>query len=688
MKSVVLALFSLCALGQAATFHSKEHPIEGVIHLLEDLQVQAKEEGEKDASTYQKFTYWCSNAQKDITASMDAHKETLATTNDNIKADKSDIMALEFAIRKLTKEISRREASNARALEKRQEDEEEYNEDQTDYDDTIKAFKTAIKAMEMTQFAQVSSQKVLVAKRAVKKAMVLAESRATEEQMRVFKSFLQTSAAPKTQGVDHHGSVVIDLLKSLMADFEKQKAESIKEETEDKNQYNLAKQAQDYAIKEANSNKDAKNTDLSDKQSSLAENEATRDDEEGSLASDTAQLNSVKADCTQKANEWDVRSKTRMGEIEAMSMAVEILAKVTNVRNPDTHEQPKKVYLQKEVSLLQITDPKEKAVALLKEAAGKTHSKALQKLATEIGAFAGPFDKIKAMIQKMVFRLMAEQKDEDDHKNWCDMELEKSNTSKDDKDNKMELLNAKIATAEAEVADLTKGIAEDDESASDITKYMEEEKELRKENHDENVATIKDAQDAQQAVADATAVLKTFYKESGQIAKEPYEFVQTEKKEIDLPENPSTWDASYTGVADPNAEGSGVLAILGECGQNFASMEADAASQEESDEKAFQDDMTAQSMDKAEKEKSSEMKGSRKTALMQKLEGMTENKAHLTKELEAVNTYLKDLEPACVSGDSSYAERKAARSDEITALRKAQTILEEAFKPSAFLQKK
>merc|ERR1719160_1270693 len=156
---------------------------------------------------------------------------------------------------------------------------------------------------------------------------------------------------------------------------------------------------------------DAKNTDLSDKQSSLAENEATRDDEEGFLASDTAQLNSVKADCTQKANEWDVRSKTRMGEIEAMSMAVEILAKVTNVRNPDTHEQPKKVYLQKEVSLLQITAPKEKAVALLKEAAGKTHSKALQ---------------------KMVFRLMAEQKDEDDHKNWCDMELEKSNTSKDD----------------------------------------------------------------------------------------------------------------------------------------------------------------------------------------------------------------------------------------------------------------
>merc|ERR1719482_487568 len=610
---------------------------------------------------------------------MNKHKETLEETNDNIKADKSSIMALEFAIRKLTKEISRREASNARALEKRQ-------EDQQDYEDTIKAFDTAIKAMELTQaqdFLQTSkpaqAQKVLVAKRAVKKAMVLAESRATEEQLKVFKSFIQTGAAPHSQGVDKHGSVVIDLLKSLKADFEKQKVESTKEETEDKNQYNLAKQAQDYAIKEANSNKDTKSTDLSD-------NEATRDDEEGALASDTAQLNSVKADCTTKANEWDVRSKTRMGEIEAMSMAVKILEKVTNVRNPDTHEQPAKVYLQEKVSLLQISDPKAKAMNLLKEVAVKTHSKALQKLATEIGAFAGPFDKIKAMIQKMVFRLMADQKDEDDHKNWCDMELEKSNESKDDKDNRMELLDAKIATANADVAKLTKEIADDDQSASDITKYMEEEKELRKENKDENVATIKDAQDAQQAVADATAVLKNFYKESRMIAKEPYEFVQT-KKDVDLPENPATWDSSYTGVADPEAEGTGVLSILGECGKNFASMEADAASQEETDEKAFQDDMTAQSMDKAEKEKSAEMKGSRKTALMQKLEGMNENKAHLTKELEAVNTYLKDLEPACVSGDSSYAERKAARSDEITALRKAQNILQDAFNPG-FLQKK
>merc|ERR1719171_2737341 len=100
--------------------------------------------------------------------------------------------------------------------------------------------------------------------------MIYAETQATKKQMQVFHSFLQ--AAPPTKAVETHGSVVIDLLKSLKADFEKQQVESTKEETADKNQYNLAKQAQDYAISEANSNRDDKNQDLSVKKSSLADN--------------------------------------------------------------------------------------------------------------------------------------------------------------------------------------------------------------------------------------------------------------------------------------------------------------------------------------------------------------------------------------------------------------------------------
>merc|ERR1719160_1052490 len=123
------------------------------------------------------------------------------------------------------------------------------------------------------------------------------------------------------------------------------------------------------------------------------------------------------------------------------------------------------------ISFLQIEDPKTKAVNLLKKAATAAHSKALQKLAQEISTFDGPFDKIKQMIQKMIFRLMSEQKDEDDHKNWCDLETEKSTESKDDKDEKIKVFKAKISEHDTAIKLLVEKIAENNEKAETITQY-------------------------------------------------------------------------------------------------------------------------------------------------------------------------------------------------------------------------
>merc|ERR1719240_2357063 len=340
------------------------------------------------------------------------------------------------------------------------------------------------------------------------------------------------------------------------------------------------------------------------------------------------------------------------------------------------------------VSFLQIEDPKVKAVNLLKKAASTAHSKALQKLAQEISTFDGPFDKIKQMIQKMIFRLMSEQKDEDDHKNWCDLETEKSTESKDDKDEKITVFKAKIAEHDTAIKLLVEQIASNNEKAETITKYMEEETELRNENHEEIVATIKDSQDAQAALTSAIAVLKDFYKESGMIAKEPWEFVQiASRRDVELPDNPDTGDSSYTGVTDPKSGADGVLTLLNETMQKFSQMEADAKVSDETDQKNYEGDMQAKKIELEETKQDTSMKTTKKDSLQEKMEGLAAQLKHTTSEFDAVVQYLKDLQPACGEGDSSYEDRKKARADEITALRKAQTILEDAFRAKAFLQK-
>merc|ERR1719160_1594428 len=190
----------------------------------------------------------------------------------------------------------------------------------------------------------------------------------------------------------------------------------------------------------------------------------------------------------------------------------------------------------------------------------------------------GPFDEVTQMIQKMIFRLMAEQKDEDDHKNWCDQELEKTNTSKVNKEDKIAELSMKIDEATAKIAKLGEEIQAANDMVAAIEAHVKEATEIRTIGKEENAKALKDAQNAQAAISNAIAVLEAFYKESGMIEKQPYEFLQ---QPVELPESPSTWDAGYTGVSDPAGQLDGIITVLKACSSDFATMEADTRAQEE-----------------------------------------------------------------------------------------------------------
>lgn len=202
----------------------------------------------------------------------------------------------------------------------------------------------------------------------------------------------------------------------------------------------------------------------------------------------------------------------------------------------------------------------------------------------------------------------------------------------------------------------------------------------------ENALAIKDSEAAQTAVANAIAVLTEFYKSSGEVPKEDWEFVQ---RGVDVGDKPDTWGSSYTGVSDPAQQPGGIIAILEATNEKFAQMEADTRAQESQDQEMYDEDTQSHAIEKAKRAKEGEMKTNEKKRLVSKINSLTKTKKHVSDELEATQIYLRDLQPACVDGDSTYEDRKAARTKEIDALHKAQDILAEAFKEgSAFLQRK
>merc|ERR1719386_541671 len=357
------------ALARAA---AAEHPIGGVISLLQKLEIQSKEEGAAEAASFHKFTYWCKSSEKTLTKAIAKEKKEIASLADKIDGLTADIATLGEDITDLDTQVKTLTTAGEKAKAVRDDEKDLYDEEQKNFEDTISAIDEAITAMKDSKASllQTDSEKV------VEKAMTLAEA--------------MGKPAAKTYSFKSGG--IIETFKGMKAEFEADKLDSTSAETNKLNAYKLAKQARDSATKTAEDSKKEKEGIKSDKEGEKAKAETDRSETQSALNGDTATLEKTDKDCKTKTGEWEERSSIREGEIKAMDMAIKILSKVTGVRNPDTHTIPKKALMEAtarvesdtasfraSISFLQIEDPKTKAVNLLKKAATAAHSKALQK---------------------------------------------------------------------------------------------------------------------------------------------------------------------------------------------------------------------------------------------------------------------------------------------------------------------
>lgn len=651
--------------------------------MMQGLASKIEAEGQNEELSYEKFAYWCKNSEASLRTAIAKEEETIEELKLSIEGKESEVETLTKQVNELEDEVDELEKAKTKAKRVRKDGQNLYNLVDGNLDDTIQGVKDALKALQEARTSTEGSA-------ALVQLMKNLGGKITDVQRIALTSFL--AAGPKKERPDfaaegdRNASVddytfksdkVIELLKELQIKFEEEKLASTKAETNAVNAFALEKKARQEQIDVAGESITAKteqNTtvtgEITDARSELSN---TQDD----LKADSDRLEETEKSCRTKQSQWNERSAIREQEREAIAAAIKILAKVGDVRteapgNPVPPTSPVE-------SFLQIDDPKFKAIKLLRESARQTHSKALERLAQEVQAhLTGPFDDVNNMIQKMIFRLEAEQTDEDKHKLWCDEEIEKTNTSKVNKEDKIDELTASIDAADAKAKKLGEDAVAANDMVSDIKKHVEEATEIRKIGKKENALAIKDSKDAQAALANAISVLEEFYKSTTMVPKEDWEFLQ--RAPVDLPDKPSSWENSYTGVTDPAQEDAGIITVLKRTASDFARMESDTVAQEQTDQDNYETDMNACSIEKARRTKESEEKTAEQKRQIEKSKSWQATRKHVESELEATEQYLSDLNPACVDGDSTYEDRKAARDKEIEALHQAQGILEDAFK--------
>jgi len=451
------------------------------------------------------------------------------------------------------------------------------------------------------------------------------------------------------------------MLEKLLDKFISERTDLEKEEMNAKQAFEMLIQDLTAQIEQAQSDRDAKATTKSKKLQAKADAEGDLSDTTTTRDADAKYLGDLTATCEQKASDFESRQQLRAEEIEAIQKAIEILSSGAVSGAADKHLPS----LVEETSFAQlrasaVAPAQQRATDYLRERATQLNSRVLSALA--VRAADDPFGKVKKMIKDLIVRLMEEANEEAEHKGWCDTELSTNEQTRKEKTEAVETLHAEIDELEASLAKLTEDLSELSKAIAQLTSAMAEATTIRQEEKATNTATIKDAQEAQTAVAQALTVLKEFYAKAGEATA----LLQQQ------PEAPATFDSPYKGMGSENG---GVVGMIEVIQSDFARLEADTTASEATSQKEYDEFMTDSKVDKAQKETDTEHKTAKKQDQTQALTVKRSDLEGTQKELDAALAYFDKLKPSCVDSGVSYEDRVARRKEEIESLQEALRIL-------------
>jgi hypothetical protein len=706
--------FLFVAFGVAQGAQEKISAVQSVIGLLEKLEKQTMEEGKAEAAAYDKFACFCKEQADEKLYSITKANEKLSMLNAEIKTLTGDITNLGKDISSMNTEIDDLRKTCEDEQKARDEEFAKYAIVRDDMQGAINGCGAAIEMLKGGQAPGLIQEKI---------ADVALRVGSNSKHAVDLSSLLQIGEDPA--GFKFHSGEIIELMVDTLKKFKVNKNDLDAEESEKKHTFDMAQGARKNQIK-------ALEQSLSESESESAEKEEAKGKAENDQAkttedkdADNTFMMDLTSQCEAKAVAWDARSKTRAAELVAISEALSTLkGEVAGVamvkvgdnmnkkqmglvskksqKGPMTLDEQEDAdaeaddedidsflqddidasLLQDDVSFLQKKQTKKqtrsqfkivvhKMMGFLKKQAKALQSQALVSLMIQMKE--DHFVKVRGMIKDMVAKLEADAAAEGDQKAWCDSEMEKATSKRDENIGNIEGDLAAKTKAESNVAKLTEEIQQLQVEISELAKSLNEATELRNKEKATNTKALADATQGLNGVKKAMKILKDFYDNA---------FIQTDYK-------PPKGDASGNTVGDlaPDTFGgdfkgnqgaaSGIIGQLDVIKSDFEAT-IDSTKTDESDaESTFNDYKSETDTDVEEKETSIKEKESEKTEnevnlsdAKDDLKEHTELKADALKELGKLN-------PACVDTGSDYEEKVARREQEIESLKNAYMIFDE-----------
>jgi len=654
-------LFFLLACPAAASglnqgIRVKISPVQKVVQMIDEMAGKVQKELDATTADFEEYAKFCDDqsvekdyAIKDGKESMEELSATITDTSAGIESAAAKIEDVSTKISDTESELSTATAVRKAENEAFVKSEKELLETTRELEGATTAIKKSLSLVQLRGGKVGQSERETLAAVVAGLGQLVEASFVTPEQRRHISSLLEERAdaeesfEARMRTLD--SNAIVDTLTTMTDEAEESLTETRKREGEAVQAFAMLKQSLEGEIKGMKEEL----TESTQFKASSAEKLATAQGDltvtTKSFNEDTAYLKDLKRDCQTRAREFEVTVKDNNAELTALGKAKAILLKKFALVQTHT-----KVHAMAKV---QDEDPKSRALRSIEQLGRKLHSTALVSLAYR--AASDPFGKVRSMIEDMIAKLLQEAAEEATQKAFCDKEIGESKASKDEKQGKLDKVNSRLEKAESTIASLTDQITTLSKEVAESDAALAEATALRTKEKTTFTAVEKDLSESQEACAAATEVLREYY--------EGASLIQTAQKAKD--------------TTDEQGDGSGILGMLEVAESDFATALAEARTVEEAAQSEF--DKLKEESKMLKTTKTMEIKGKQSEigSLKTTASDLGSDKEGLTGELDAVLAYLDKLKPQCETKVPSYAERKAAREQEIEGLKNALEILEQ-----------
>lgn len=651
------SLCLLLALAASAALASQVQvtPVQKVVQLLENMKEKGTKEMQEEEVQYTKFKQFCDITLREKEAAIDEAADKIETLEADIEKAASEAERLGKEMSEHQADIEAATAEKEKATAVREKGRTDFQLTLKDYSESIDAIARALKALKEEDKKTALLQ--------------LADAKLLPDEAR--QSLLDTQGpAPKTYEFQSGG--VISMLEGLQDKFVDERISLEREEQKKRHAYEMLAQSLDSQLAQSKKEQEAKGQFKAKQLQSKASSEGDLGETKVEKQSDEKYSTDLAATCSKKAAAFAARQKLRQEEIEAIEKAKGIIAGEAVAGSAGKHlpsllQGPKRTalaFLRSEVR-----EPQSERVArFLQQRASALNSRVLSAVAGR--AAADPIAKVRTMIEQLITKMQTQQNEEASKNGWCNAELASNKATREEKTDAVDELSSDADELSTAIGKLGEEVSTLSRQVSELDADMAKATQMREEESAKNAATVKDAKEAQAAVAQALLVLRDFYKKAAgasslaQMRGEARGEARAEPKVFG--------DEPYTGMG----ESGGVISMLEVIQSDFAQLQAETEAAEESGLKEYQDFMEDSKVDKATKVRASEHKASKKQAKAQELTAVRADLKGTQKELDAAKAYFEKLKPDCLDTGASYAERQAQRKQEVADLQEALEMLE------------